>query len=81
MEDPFAEADEVKEEYGLNLVRNDGKDYDAVVIAIPHEPYLSLTDLDFCKYDEIVSNGCRSERNLQGKNNQSRVLEFVIIWT
>ena len=47
VEDPFAEADEVKEEYGLNLVRNDGKDYDAVVIAIPHEPYLSLTDLDF----------------------------------
>ncbi len=24
VEDPFAEADEVKEEYGLNLVRNDG---------------------------------------------------------
>ncbi|WP_336515707.1 nucleotide sugar dehydrogenase [Pollutibacter soli] len=47
VEDPFAEADEVKEEYGLNLVRNDGKDYDAVIIAIPHEPYLSLTDNDF----------------------------------
>jgi UDP-N-acetyl-D-galactosamine dehydrogenase len=47
VEDPFAEADEVKEEYGLNLVRNDGKDYDAVIIAIPHEPYLSLTDADF----------------------------------
>lgn len=47
VEDPFAEADEVKEEYGLNLVRNDGKDYDAIIIAIPHEPYLSLTDADF----------------------------------
>jgi UDP-N-acetyl-D-galactosamine dehydrogenase len=47
VEDPFAEADEVKEEYGLNLVRNDGKDYDAVIIAIPHEPYMSLTDADF----------------------------------
>lgn len=47
VEDPFAEADEVKEEYGLNLVRNDGRDYDAIVVAIPHEPYISLSDDDF----------------------------------
>ena len=47
VEDPFAEAEEVMEEYGLNLVKSDGRgDYDAVVIATPHEPYLALTASD-----------------------------------
>jgi UDP-N-acetyl-D-galactosamine dehydrogenase len=48
VEDPFAEYDEVKEEYGLSLVKADGVDYDAVVLTVPHEPYLSLTNEDLC---------------------------------
>jgi UDP-N-acetyl-D-glucosamine/UDP-N-acetyl-D-galactosamine dehydrogenase len=48
VEDPFAEADEVYEEYGLHLSRNEGQNYDAVIIAIPHQPYLSLTEDYFC---------------------------------
>lgn len=44
VEDPFAEADEVEHEYGLRLTRHIDKDYDAVVLAIPHEPYLSITE-------------------------------------
>jgi UDP-N-acetyl-D-galactosamine dehydrogenase len=46
VEDPYAEAEEVKEEYGLNLVKVDGKDYDAVIIATPHDKYLLLTAQD-----------------------------------
>jgi UDP-N-acetyl-D-galactosamine dehydrogenase len=46
VEDPYAEAEEVKEEYGLNLVKEDGKDYDAVIIATPHDKYLLLTAQD-----------------------------------
>jgi len=48
IEDPYAEADEVYEEYGLHLSRSGGKDYDAVVIAIPHLPYTQLTEENLC---------------------------------
>jgi len=44
VEDPFAELDEVEHEYGLHLTRHERKDYDAVVIAIPHSPYKELTE-------------------------------------
>jgi len=48
IEDPYAEADEVYEEYGLHLSKSGGKDYDAVVIAIPHLPYTQLTEENLC---------------------------------
>ena len=48
IEDPYAEADEVYEEYGLHLSKTGGKDYDAVVIAIPHLPYTQLTEENLC---------------------------------
>jgi UDP-N-acetyl-D-galactosamine dehydrogenase len=44
--DPFAEPDEVKEEYGLALASADGRDYDAIIIATAHEPYRNLTPAD-----------------------------------
>jgi len=43
IEDPFAEAEEVSEEYGLHLTAQGGDAYDAVIFAIPHEPYLNMT--------------------------------------
>jgi UDP-N-acetyl-D-galactosamine dehydrogenase len=48
VEDPYAELDEVEHEYGLHLTRHERKDYDAVVIAIPHSPYKELTEDYFC---------------------------------
>jgi len=48
IEDPYAEADEVVEEYDLHLTKNGDNDYDAVVIAIPHKPYMQLTEEDLC---------------------------------
>jgi len=45
VEDPFAEANDVFEEYGLHLVKNGhNNDYDAIIFAIPHEPYIDLTE-------------------------------------
>lgn len=44
--DPYAEPDEVKEEYGLALAPADGRDYDAIIIATAHEPYRNLTPAD-----------------------------------
>jgi len=44
VEDPYAGAEEVKEEYGLQLVKKEASDYDAVIITVPHMPYLELDD-------------------------------------
>jgi len=44
VEDPFANEEEVLDEYGLHLTDTPGKDYDAVVITIPHDTYLNLND-------------------------------------
>jgi UDP-N-acetyl-D-galactosamine dehydrogenase len=45
--DAYAESEEVKHEYGFELVDTIGKDYDAVVVAVNHKPYLSYTENDF----------------------------------
>ncbi|HXB13043.1 MAG TPA: nucleotide sugar dehydrogenase, partial [Bacteroidia bacterium] len=42
--DPFASSEELKEEYGFELVKDIGKDYDAVIVAVNHKPYLALTE-------------------------------------
>jgi UDP-N-acetyl-D-galactosamine dehydrogenase len=47
VEDPFAEAEEVLEEYGLKLVREAQNGYDAVIVTVPHKPYLELDDRYF----------------------------------
>jgi len=46
--DPHANTDEVNHEYGLNLVAEIGKDYDAIIAAVNHEEYLKL-DADYFK--------------------------------
>lgn len=48
IEDPFADMSEVEHEYGLSLSREISNDYDAVIVAIPHEPYLVLDEEYFC---------------------------------
>ena len=47
VEDPYAEAGEVQEEYGLKLVRQAQNGYDAVIVTVPHKPYLELDDRYF----------------------------------
>lgn len=47
IEDPYAEADEVHEEYGLKLTSNIASDYDAVVVTVPHKPYTELDEAYF----------------------------------
>ncbi len=47
VEDPYAQEEEVFEEYGLHLKKEVGNDYDAVIITVPHSPYILLTDADF----------------------------------
>lgn len=45
--DPYAEKDEVVQEYGIELKdAPDGK-YDAVIVAVNHDKYMSLSESDF----------------------------------
>jgi UDP-N-acetyl-D-galactosamine dehydrogenase len=47
LEDPFADSQEVREEYGLLLNNQIANDYDAVIVTIPHAPYIALDDAWF----------------------------------
>lgn len=41
--DPFASSEELQQEYGFGLTEINGTDYDAVIMAVSHEPYLEMT--------------------------------------
>ncbi len=45
--DAYADSDELNHEYGFELVTDIAKDYDAVVVAVNHKPYLNYTEADF----------------------------------
>jgi UDP-N-acetyl-D-galactosamine dehydrogenase len=45
--DPYADSGELNDEYGFGLIKDIGKDYDAVIIAVCHEPYASFGDAYF----------------------------------
>ena len=45
--DPHAESDEVKHEYGFDLVNEIGNDYDAVIVTVPHSAYKEFDDAYF----------------------------------
>ncbi len=44
VEDPHANSDELKHEYGFGLAEKTGNDYDAVIITVPHTDYLEHDD-------------------------------------
>ncbi|MCS7086989.1 MAG: nucleotide sugar dehydrogenase, partial [Bacteroidia bacterium] len=47
--DPFALAEEVRHEYGIELAQNIRNDYDAIVVAVAHEPYKQYDENHFLK--------------------------------
>jgi len=51
--DPHADNKEVKEEYGLEVSKGYSNDYDAIVVAVSHKEYLSMTESDF---EKIMNN-------------------------
>ena len=42
--DPFASSDELMHEYGFGLTEINGTDYDAVILAVSHEPYKKMDE-------------------------------------
>ncbi len=47
--DPYASSDELHHEYGFRLADEIGKDYDAVIVTVPHNDYKQLTDDYFAR--------------------------------
>jgi UDP-N-acetyl-D-galactosamine dehydrogenase len=45
--DPHADSDELKHEYGFGLCDKMSKDYDAVIVTVPHKEYADLDDAYF----------------------------------
>jgi len=44
VEDPYANSDHLVHEYGFGLSGDLSNEYDAVIVAVPHEPYLCLDE-------------------------------------
>ncbi|MFN8310302.1 MAG: nucleotide sugar dehydrogenase [Chitinophagales bacterium] len=47
--DPYADAEEFHEEYGIHLNKEYGSDYDAVIVAVNHDQFSNLDDAFFAK--------------------------------
>ncbi len=47
VEDPHADSEELKHEYGFGLVEKSANDYDAVIITVPHNEYRELDEKYF----------------------------------
>ncbi|HSV88533.1 MAG TPA: nucleotide sugar dehydrogenase [Bacteroidales bacterium] len=54
--DPFADSKEIEHEYGYSLIGKPGTNYDAIVVAVMHEPYKNLTETDFKTLMQGVKN-------------------------
>jgi UDP-N-acetyl-D-glucosamine/UDP-N-acetyl-D-galactosamine dehydrogenase len=48
--DPDADANEVRHEYGLDLVKNPSGKYDAIILAVSHKKYLALDENYFSSF-------------------------------
>ena len=45
--DPHASSDEMVHEYGVGLIEKPSNDYDAIIVAVNHKEYKTLTENDF----------------------------------
>ena len=54
--DPYASPADIEHEYGFSLTDKPGNDYDAVVIAVMHRPYLMLNEEEIGKFMQGVAN-------------------------
>lgn len=55
--DPYALPEEVKQVYGFGLVGQTSQNYDAVVVAVNHDPYMNLQEEDFINMLKDKQNG------------------------
>ncbi|WP_259782434.1 nucleotide sugar dehydrogenase [Aestuariispira ectoiniformans] len=53
--DPEADAEETREEYGIDLAAEPGTDHDCVIGAVPHDAYSDLSLTNLVKADGLVA--------------------------
>jgi len=53
--DPYANSDELKHEYGFELTRELSKDYEAVIITVPHNAYKQMDDAYFADITKPIA--------------------------
>ncbi|OKL40705.1 nucleotide sugar dehydrogenase [Pontibacter flavimaris] len=72
--DPYANSQELQHEYGFGLVEEAGKDYDAVVVAVPHKAYMELDE----NYFKSIMNGSPILVDLKGIfRNKIKDIEYT----
>ncbi|WP_342749502.1 UDP binding domain-containing protein [Persephonella hydrogeniphila] len=79
--DPFAYPEEVKEEYGIELLDKIEKKapYDAIVVAVKHRPFIE--ELDFKEYKRLMKNGKPVLIDIKGLYNKEKALkEGFLYW-
>ncbi|HTC00268.1 MAG TPA: nucleotide sugar dehydrogenase [Ferruginibacter sp.] len=53
--DPYADSDELKHEYGFELTQELSKDYEAVIITVPHNAYKQMDDAYFASISKPIA--------------------------
>ncbi len=66
--DPHANSDQLQHEYGFGLTSKLDNDYDAVVIAVPHNAYLQMSESDFAEMTTADALIADVKGILRGKN-------------
>ncbi len=80
--DPYAYTEEVKEEYGIELLDDIDKEapYDAIVVAVKHRPFIE--ELDFKKYKELMKDDGKPVLvDIKGLYNKEKAInEGFLYW-
>jgi UDP-N-acetyl-D-galactosamine dehydrogenase len=74
--DPHANPNEVAQEYGLSMVEEAGNSYDAVIVAVAHDDFKSLT-LD---YFRNICRGALLLFDLKALYDRGELVGDEIIW-
>jgi UDP-N-acetyl-D-galactosamine dehydrogenase len=53
--DPYADSDELKHEYGFELTQELSKDYEAIIITVPHNAYKQMDDAYFASISKPIA--------------------------
>lgn len=74
--DPYADGEELKHEYGFGLADGIGKDYDAVIVSVCHEPYADLDEAYFASITKPHAMIADLKGMYRGKINNRKYWSF-----
>ena len=74
--DPYADGEELKHEYGFGLADGIGKNYDAVIVSVCHEPYADLDEAYFASITKPHAMIADLKGMYRGKINNRKYWSF-----